>query len=265
MLPSRGGWYGGYVAVGRTVCGCVPPTFTIWLIAAAPRPGPIGPRLVSYWYWLARLDPSPPEDDPGFIAIAISRRCSAWSSVAGLWMLMIESILKPGCGLSQLRGVEYKPSRCGTSEGATESILERCSARLILEKFSSSSSERALSSALSSTPSSVAPGFDCKTCLDPADGLRFRCLGIIALSAPARDLGHSLGAAEGWVQAQVGLDWYHVNPPVRVGSSRFRRSALSFSLGRRISRRFLPSPFLIVVELEPIVNRVERCCVSAEL
>jgi hypothetical protein len=97
------------------------------------------------------FDPSPPMLGPGFMAMAISRLCSA-SFSDGLCRPMKESMFSPGCGLSQLSGVEYRPSRGGTSRGGTVSIPARWSARLMDEKPSSSDS--ALSSALSSTKSS---------------------------------------------------------------------------------------------------------------
>ena len=59
----------------------------------------------------------------------------------------------PGCGFSQLSGVEYSPSRGGTSVGGALSILERWSARL-MDENPSSSSDSALSRALSSRKSS---------------------------------------------------------------------------------------------------------------
>jgi hypothetical protein len=97
------------------------------------------------------LDPSPPVLGPGFMAMAISRLCSA-SFSEGLCRPASESERIPGCGLSQLSGVEYRPSRGGTSWGGAVSILESWSARLMDEK--PSSSDNALSSALSSSQSS---------------------------------------------------------------------------------------------------------------
>lgn len=95
-----------------------------------------------------RLDPNPPMLGPGFMAMAISLLCSASFKVE-VFRPRIVSIRRPGCGLSQLRGVEYSPSRGGMSDGGAESILESCSARF-MDENPSSSSDRALSKALSS-------------------------------------------------------------------------------------------------------------------
>jgi len=84
--------------------------------------------------------------------MAISLLCSA-SFKALLLRPISESVRKPGCGLSQLSGVEYSPSRGGTSGGGGLSILERCSARF-MDANPPSSSESALSRALSSRKSS---------------------------------------------------------------------------------------------------------------
>ena len=75
-------------------------------------PTPIPPKLKPM------SDPRPPILDPGFMAMAINLLCSA-SLSSEPWRPARESMRIPDCGRSQLRGVEYKPSRGGTSCGGT--------------------------------------------------------------------------------------------------------------------------------------------------
>lgn len=126
--------------------------FGPWFVLVPPSPAlnntgiplAIPPKLK------LRFEPSPPKLDPEFMAMEISRLCSA-SFIEGPYTPFSESMRIPGCGLSQLRGVEYRPSRGGTSCGGALSIPVSWSARLTDEK--PSSSDNAFSRALSSRKS----------------------------------------------------------------------------------------------------------------
>lgn len=121
-------------------------------------------------------------------------------------------------GFSQLNGVEYNPSRGGTSVGGSVSIFDNCSPKFMDEKFSSS--ERALSRALSSKKSSSSLG--------AGSGMAVWILGagagVIALQMLA--VSHATGCISGRLEDTCSL---HSLSPFRT-THRFSEASLRFDV-----------------------------------
>lgn len=103
-------FFGGFGGAGRGCAagGCGGETgFGPWLVLLSPNPAPKarGVSADSPPKSKFKVEPSPPAFGPGFMAMAISCLCSV-AFKAGFCRPINVSMRIPGCGFSQLSGVE---------------------------------------------------------------------------------------------------------------------------------------------------------------